>query len=150
MQDREIQPVRVKPLVLTAALLSGVFWMCLVFDSLAAEEGHQWENFKTYMIIPVVATAVVFLGAFLIWRHMHDVRKHGELADATVTRFGKKVLNGTEIYLTVPYNGRDYTEMRIVNAEYAMTLELGSVVKVVVDRRRPERFYIEPPKTDGE
>ena len=150
MQDREIQPVRVKPLVLTAALLSGVFWMCLIFDSLAVEEGRPWENFKTYLIIPAVATALVFLGAFLIWRHQNDVRKHGELADATVTRFGKKVLNGTEIYLTVPYNGRDYTEMRIVAAEFAMGLELGSVVQVVVDRRRPERFYIEPTKTNGE
>ncbi|MEM9659734.1 MAG: hypothetical protein AAF961_15340 [Planctomycetota bacterium] len=150
MQDREIEPIRVKPYALTAGLLSGVFWLCLLFDSFSVVEGWQLENFKNFLVIPVVATAVIVVGTFFLWRHANDVRKHGELADATVTRLGPTVLNGKEIYLTLRYDGCEYTEKRIVNAENAMTLKEGSIVQVVVDRRRPERFYIESLTTNGE
>lgn len=94
------------------------------------------------LLVPLIATPIVLIVAFALWRRAVGIAENGVPLQATVLSTGAALQGMRNVVLEYSLEGVRYERKTSVPCAIADKLSAGSTVDVVVDKRNPKRMLL--------
>ena len=123
-------------------LLWGWFLMERATDLRLVGSSGVVHSEPIHWLVPAIATPVVAVVAFVLWRRTAGILKNGVEVQAVVRSIGMSAQGRTNVVLAYSVDGTEYSTKKSVSSEMVEKVGEGGSLTVIVDKQNPRRLVV--------
>ena len=134
-------PVKPMTYVWTSGVMIAIVWGLYVLEHFTDIRIGSGDD-PLPILIPIIATPVIAIGGFIMYRRALGIVAHGIEVEATIGDIGRAVEGMRHVTYEYEFRGVRYAERKSVGSDAADELSPGDKIRIIVDDRKPKRFLV--------
>ncbi|HOX08889.1 MAG TPA: hypothetical protein PK280_21015 [Planctomycetota bacterium] len=130
----------------TAGLMAAVLWAWYLLERFTnlrvVREGGTAQTEPVHIAVAFIATPILLIGALVLWRRAVGIAENGVPAEAVIRSIGGEVQGYRDVSFDYEFEGRSYSKKMSVVGIVVEKLAPGQTLRIVVDRRSPDRVAV--------